>query len=709
MYNIRCFRWREWHVKLLFAFILSLGGAAIVASSAYATDEGLGYAYGQHKDWKAMGGGLDNGHHNKFSGINKQKATELMELCKIEHTPLVGGNPAGNVLGKPTIVDNNIYWADRGDTVGAHKVIRHEDGTTSCQEMWRVKIGPLLFSGTAVEFDTVSQVSPAYYEQANGDGALLYTAGPGFFTGVFGGGWGVSPKLYALDANTGNLLWELNLINDPSQLFPGGEAFAPSVLSSPRVYKGHAYFGISSANNVVTEFFPVPITARGHMFKVDLGLTSGTPAIVGVAYSVPARPAYLAPGERWFAGGGVWSNSPSIIPGKDLVIFGTGQLYDYSEDANTCMNRVEPVNITDPATGKMISTQLKGETGKGAIECYEEIAADLEADGIDPVMTSSVVALNISDFSVAWHANTQGFDSWRLDCGLEEDFDCNALPQPLLVPGPDWDIGGNAPVAIKLEGQDVVLSHNKGGTIFWINAQDGEIFRKADVCVGSSFGGTHWGFGYDIESKTILAACANGGNISGFGGDPWVEVLARSPNGLVTCMTGSLNAIDARTGDLKWQVLPAASQHSYPGDALDGTYNCPAAGDYAREDIRFKYGLNHDIVHKNVLNASVPVIVMPEPANISDIPLAGSHISNSNGIAASSQGVAYWPVNYGTIYAVDIKTGEYLNQLHCDSGFIYEGASVANGLVSFGCGATVPGPIGAGQHFMVFGLEDKDD
>ncbi|QEY51382.1 PQQ-binding-like beta-propeller repeat protein [Legionella longbeachae] len=627
------------------------------------------------EDWKNWGQNTHNNHHNPNAGITKDNVSKLVELCKIDYTQGLQGNPsAHSTSSKPVIVKDTIYWTGFAGKFGAHKIMRNQLGDfVGCKELWVQDVSQLLNVPAAPGAIPSVRSSPAYYERANGQGTLLYTAFSSIFSLPFPLWFSTPPLAFALDANTGTMLWQIDLV-DTSAVAVGGDAVAPSTTSSPSIYKNTAYIGIASANNALDT---IPLTFRGHMIALNLG-GPDMPSIKWTQYTIPPRPASYTPGT-WFAGGGVWASTPSIIPELDLVIFGSGQLYNYPDFTAECMDRDEIV--TTPS----FTTTKKGQTGIGAQQCLAETEIKLKALGIsEPLATNSIIALNITDGSYAWHVPTAGIDSWQSGCGVN-------VVGPSC--GPDWDVGGSSPIVAKLKSLGkVVISHNKGGEVFWINAKTGKLLRRVDVCVGSTLGGIHWGLSYDPHSETIYASCSAGGIAPNFGGQ--VNFLSILANGRKTCMTGYLNAIDANSGKLKWQTVPASSEIV--------NVNSPGCPDELYSvDERFKYGLNFDSVIKNN-QFNVPVNIMP---NNPFIPLANQEKARSNGVPANANDIVYWPVYYGTVYALDSKTGAFLKQMNCDQGAMYAaGPSVAKGLVMFGCGYGFTNPDDMGKSVMIYGL-----
>lgn len=648
------------------------------------------------QSWGSWGQNISNTHHNPNSGITKGNLQKIVNLCKIDYThghgftqDSVDNSPkAFSTSSKPIIIEDIIYWTAFAGKIGAHKIERQTNGEIrGCKALWAKDVSDLLGllqnGAPILGAEPSVRSSPVYYERTNGEGTLLYTAVDSLFSLPFSMWFSTPPMAFALDAKTGDKLWQINLVT-PGSVLPGGDAVASSTTGSPRVHENIAYIGIASLNNALSF---LPLTFRGHMIALELdghGPDRTQPAIKWVQYTVPPRPPEY-PAGTWFAGGGVWASAPSIIPESGLVIFGSGQLYNYPDFAAECMGRNELVT-----TPTFITTK-KGETGKGAQECLIEAEAKLKQMGIThPLATNSIIALNMADGSFAWHVPTAGLDSWQAACGVNLNISCN-----VPVPGPDWDVSGSSPMVVDLKKEGkMVIGHNKGGSLYWIKAANGKLFRKADVCVGSALGGIHWGLSYDPDSQTIYASCSAGQIAPTFGANThFLSILA---NGRKTCKAGYLNAIDAASGQLKWQTLPASAEIA---DA--GTGDCTEQ--FYEVDERFKYGLNFDVILKNKQFSNARVNVMP---NSSSIPLAGQGKGRSNGVPANANGIVYWPVYYGTVYALNAKTGAYLNEMHCDQGAMYAaGPSVANGVVAFGCGYGFAGQLpDIGKSVMIYGL-----
>ncbi len=696
-------------------------GVVAVALSLSSFQAGAGYYYdddgsscdtddisfNSSTSWSDWGQNINNSHFNINSGISKFNIDKVVQLCAIDYRmPPAMAN--GTVYSKPLIVKDVVYWTaiagsfgspDAVGVMGAHKLKRDYLGRfVGCEKLWQKRVIDVVDVGVPSLY---VRSSPAYYERSNGKGTLLYLTPAGIFDFAFNPAsdpqaiFSYKPTAYAIDAATGNKLWQVPIslsgAEDPSSIFM-------NTTGSPRVYNGYAYFGLSSYNNLKA-FIGFPgqeQTSRGHLIRLNLKINGGTPSFandVKTLYSIPAKPAGYQ--GKWFAGGGIWASTPSIIPyggknNKGLVIYSSGQLYENPDFVDECMS--EPVT---PVTFEGKTFSKRGETGGGAQQCYDRAVIKLKELGVDvknePLANNSAIAVNLADFTHAWHVPTNGIDAWQYPCGLDSENPPMPEDCSVAVPGPDWDIGGNSPVVVRYLLQTMVITHNKGGELLWISPYDGSVTKRVDACVGNVVGGIHWGFAYDPIRKTLIVPCAGADATTG------TNYNTTAANGNTYCYTGILNGINAITGQLKWQAIPARA-------VLSGGPECPTGGDVI--DQRYKHGKTFNVVIKNQVNASVPVNVMPDSPSIPVIASTG----RGDGVPATSRGIAYWALANGAVYAIDVNNGSYLSQFFCDKGGVYTATpSVAGGYIAFGCGrqaVTVDdGGIYLGKSIMIYGKQ----
>ena len=133
-------------------------------------------------------------------------------------------------------------------------------------------------------------------------------------------------NLYAIDAETGEPIWQTSADDHHSATLTGTPAFA----------NGNLYVPISSLE-VVTAADPdyACCTFRGHVLAVN----SDDGSIIWDSYSIPNPPISIATtraGTKVFSPSGapIWT-SPTIDVARNLLIFGTGENYSSPADQNS--------------------------------------------------------------------------------------------------------------------------------------------------------------------------------------------------------------------------------------------------------------------------------------------------------------------------------------------------------------------------------------
>ena len=155
-------------------------------------------------------------------------------------------------------------------------------------------------------------------------GITLGKRGPeGTPTAYFGD---IIANLYAVDANTGELIWQTSPDEHHSATLTGTPAFA----------NGNLYVPVSSLE-VVTAANPdyACCTFRGHVMAVD----GNDGSMLWDSYAIPDAPSSVGTtsvGTDMMgpSGAPVWT-SPTIDVEKNLLIFGTGENYSSPADANS--------------------------------------------------------------------------------------------------------------------------------------------------------------------------------------------------------------------------------------------------------------------------------------------------------------------------------------------------------------------------------------
>ena len=151
----------------------------------------------------------------------------------------------------------------------------------------------------------VSRTSPAVYrdELILGDGWILNPAASG-------------ARVFAVDRHTGQLVWSTQVDTDPAAV----------ITSSPAVYRGVAYLGISSKGEAGG-----PGTFRGAVIALD----AATGTLRWKTYTVPSNNGNSDSNKPgYYSGNAVWSSAPVIDPARGLLYVGAGN--NYAVPAGVC-------------------------------------------------------------------------------------------------------------------------------------------------------------------------------------------------------------------------------------------------------------------------------------------------------------------------------------------------------------------------------------
>ena len=315
------------------AGLLAAGGTGAVALT------GPGGAPGQ---WSMAGQNIDDTHF--------QAAEHEISPASVGRlAPRWTLTTAGAISATPTVDGGVVYVPDYGGKLWAV-------AAGSGRVLWSRGISG--YTGVAGD---QSRTSPAVYRDEL----------------ILGDGWLLSPnttgaKVFAVDRHTGGLLWSTPVDTDPAAI----------ITSSPVVYDGVAYLGISSkGEGTAADSF------RGAVIAVD----AATGRLLWKAYMVPSdngggdsnKPGY-------YSGVAVWESSFAVDPRRGLLYVDTGN--NYSVPAGVC--------TTPQQTG-----------------CTSPAADDY---------VDSILALKLGDGTVAWADRTLNSDMWTLLRPLGPDFDFGA-------------------------------------------------------------------------------------------------------------------------------------------------------------------------------------------------------------------------------------------------------------------------------------------
>jgi polyvinyl alcohol dehydrogenase (cytochrome) len=320
----------------------------------------------------------------------------------------------------------------------------------------------------------LSRTSPAVY----GDDLIL---GDGWI--LSSGAAGTSgARVFAVNRRTGGLVWSMQVDTDPNAQITG----------SPVIYNGVAYLGISSKGEGNTQD-----SFRGAVIALD----AATGKLLWKAYTVPSnngggdsnKPGY-------YSGNAVWDATPVVDPRRGLLYVGTGN--NYSVPAGVC--------TTPQQTG-----------------CASPVADDY---------VDSILALKLSDGTVAWADHTLNSDLWT-------------LPQPV---GPDFDFGAGpnlftttSPVTGR---QEQLLGIGQKSGVYWaLDPATGKVIWQTTIGPADVVTNAGIEYGTATDGRRIYAAEADTAGLS-------YTLGGSGPYAGKTVTGGSWAAMDPATGKILWQT-----------------------------------------------------------------------------------------------------------------------------------------------------------
>ncbi len=219
-------------------------------------------------DWPTYLGNQTHSGFNKYeTTINPSSAPNL----KLHWTSQAGGYIyANNISAQPVEANGLVYW-------GSWDGIEHATGLNG-QQAWQTGLG-YTYSAQCNSLTGIAGAATFANIKTGG------TTAPMLFVG------GGNDNFYALNANTGAIIWNTPLGTQPDNF----------IWSSPTLYKGSIYIGLSSYGDC-------PLV-QGKLFK----LSASTGAIQHIFNVVP----------NGCTGGSIWG-SPTVDTTDGTLYFATG-------------------------------------------------------------------------------------------------------------------------------------------------------------------------------------------------------------------------------------------------------------------------------------------------------------------------------------------------------------------------------------------------
>ena len=220
--------------------------------------------HAQAGDWPTyLGNNAHTGYNAAETIINPSTVSKLKVHWKRRYS--------SKISTQPIVANTMLYW-------GSYDGIEHASSLTSGADIWTANLGLT----TDCRNHTQGVLSTATVATVTIQGNPT--------TAVFVGGG--DNNLYALDANTGTVLWKT----------PLGTSSAYFMYSSPTVYNGSVYMGVSAAQDC--------LHVVGQMVQLD----ASTGVIQHTFNTVPTN----------CLGGSVWT-SPTIDETSGILYFSTSE------------------------------------------------------------------------------------------------------------------------------------------------------------------------------------------------------------------------------------------------------------------------------------------------------------------------------------------------------------------------------------------------
>ena len=362
----------------------------LCAQHASATLDGSG--------WNGWGRDLDNTRYQPRPGLTVSDIPHLKVKWAF-------GYRASYVYGQPTIAGGRLYASSSSGRVYSL------DAKTGC---------------TYWTFDAADSVRTAIsvidLQGSSGGAAGLAT--------VFGDD---TATVYALDANSGKLIWKKKLDPHPDARITGAPVF----------YDQHLYVPVSSLEELSAAAPNYPCCKfRGSVVSLD----AHDGKVLWQTYTIdqlpkPYRKATNGTQLYGPAGGSVWS-APTLDPKHNLLYVGTGNSY------------------TDIPTAR----------------------------------TDSILALDMSSGAIRWVNQLRTKDNYVVGCESPAAAGKGVCPITL---GPDVDFGTSPILRTLADGRRLLLTGEKSGQVYALDPQSGQQVWAAQVGTGSSLGGIEWGSAAD--------------------------------------------------------------------------------------------------------------------------------------------------------------------------------------------------------------------
>jgi polyvinyl alcohol dehydrogenase (cytochrome) len=498
-----------------------IGGCAQIPSRKTAAIEpGLTSSSDSPSEWLQWSGDIRNNHYRSAPGarLTRETVGKLHELWRFK--------TQNSVHGIPTVKDGFVYFGDNGNSgLGGlfHPGYIYSLYAKTGRPHWYFGVHEL----TGENRRNVARVSPAIAGDYLVTATLLNQMK--YIYNTFFHDYRKTPgsSLLILDRNSGNLVEGGKIEVDPH--------FSSRVTSSPVVYKGVAYIGISSEESQMPGILGGNYKCcefRGSIVAIDLEskrILWKTSTISDAAYAAG------------FKGASVWGSSFPIDEKTRTIYVGTGNNFTAPRAYRTCLLSAAKNAVAMQACAKRFD--------------YPDNYFD------------SILALDLDTGRIKWSFRSTLYDSWNIGCGNgitrippkrekacpePSGTDSDFGQAPMLVP--DIEITDDSGATKK---RDVLIAAQKSGNVYAIDAQTGELIWKRFTGMGGALGGHEFGSATD-GNRAYFQTTNMEHKIVGMRGNGIFK--GAKTNG------GYWTALDIKTGDFVWQTPDPASAHPLKGE-----------------------------------------------------------------------------------------------------------------------------------------------
>ncbi|MEJ8852753.1 PQQ-binding-like beta-propeller repeat protein [Variovorax rhizosphaerae] len=394
----------------------------------------------------------------------------------------------GDVTANPAVDGDFVYFPD---STGSLYKVNKGSGTL----VWKKAVSN--YTGNPGDF---ARATPAI----SGNALILGNQSGRLLGANFGQADAAPAKLFAVDKNTGALLWSTLL----------DATLNSYVTHSAVVVDGTAFVGTASNEELLSAFVPKAFWQwkfRGSITAVDVA----TGTIKWKTYTVP----------EGYYGGAIWGSTGAVDRKRNLIFLATGNNYMVPQSVLNCV------------------------AGGGKSEVC--MSPDNYFD--------SIIAVDLSTGQIKWGARGLASDAWSVACGLNVPGSITIGPgypgvydncpngNPATA-GPDYDFAQGPMLFNENADPDALVGAGQKSGMFWaFRAKDGKLAWARQVAPGGVTGGLQWGSA--TNGKEIFVAAANSGpstNGGGAGAQPWTL-----KDGSVTS-AGGWASLEANTGQVRW-------------------------------------------------------------------------------------------------------------------------------------------------------------